>query len=126
MTVARGGALSPPFRLLSAPGRVLPSTSRQMPKTRSYPVQPLTRPRLLLICTRLRAGSTADTRCRYTVPLTRASTMSPTASLDASTGATSTRCRLRINGTIEEPVGRNSTVAPSATLTAIASSMPIR
>lgn len=39
--------------------------------------------------------------------------------------ATVTNWRLRIKGTIEEPLGRNSTVAPVATRTAIASSSPI-
>lgn len=37
-----------------------------------------------------------------------------------------TRCRLRIRGTIDEPLGRNSTLAPAATLPAAASSIPIQ
>ena len=36
-----------------------------------------------------------------------------------------TRCRLRIRGTIDEPLGRNSTVAPAATLPAAASNIPM-
>ncbi|GLW52248.1 hypothetical protein Kpho01_02590 [Kitasatospora phosalacinea] len=59
------------------------------------------------------------------MPETRASTTSPTASLSGSTGATETSWRLRISGTIEEPVGRNSTAAPAATRAATASSIPI-
>jgi hypothetical protein len=51
--------------------------------------------------------------------------MSPTSSFAGSTGATVTRCRLRIRGTIDEPLGRNSTVAPAATLAAAASSIPM-
>jgi hypothetical protein len=50
-------------------------------------------------------------------------TMSPTSSFAGSTGATLTRCRLRIKGTIDEPLGRNSTAAPAATLPA-ASNIP--
>ena len=107
------------------PALATPSTAMQIPNTRSWFVQPFTRPRLLLICTRLRAGSTEETRCRYTVPATRARTMSPMSSFVGSTGATTTACRLRIRGTIEEPVGLNPTVAPPATLPATASNMPI-
>lgn len=36
----------------SIPGRRTPSTRVQMPKTLAWLVRPLTRPRLLLICTR--------------------------------------------------------------------------
>ncbi|MCX5335662.1 MULTISPECIES: hypothetical protein [unclassified Streptomyces] len=43
-----------------------------------------------------------------------------------STGATTICCRLRISGTIGEPLGRNATVAPPATMPATASNAPIR
>src|SRR4051812_11687557 len=52
--------------------------------------------------------------------------MSPTWSFVGSTGATRTSSRLRINGIIEDPVGRNSTVAPPATRAATASIFPIQ
>src|SRR3954471_12317229 len=51
--------------------------------------------------------------------------MSPTSSRAGSTGATVTSWRLRISGTLEEPVGRNSTVAPAATRAATASMAPM-
>ncbi|MFJ1793326.1 hypothetical protein [Kitasatospora griseola] len=60
------------------------------------------------------------------MPATRASTMSPTVSSAGSTGATTTACRPRISGIIDEPLGLNSTVAPPATLAATPSSAPIR
>lgn len=41
-------------------------------------------------------------------------------------GATTTCWRLRINGAIEEPLGRNTTVAPPATLPTTASNAAIR
>src|SRR2546423_12035576 len=51
--------------------------------------------------------------------------MSPTSTRTGSTGATVTSWRLRINGTMEPPAGRKSTVAPPATRAAIMSSMPM-
>src|SRR5689334_13670632 len=51
--------------------------------------------------------------------------MSPTSTRPASTGATVTRSRLAISGTIDEPVGRKSTVAPADTRAAIASITPM-
>jgi hypothetical protein len=45
--------------------------------------------------------------------------------MPGSTGATVTNCRLRTNGTIDEPDGRKLTVAPAATLAANPSSIPI-
>src|SRR4051794_40780656 len=109
----------------ATPGRGVPSTATQIPYTRVHDVQPLALPRLLLICTRERAWSSADTRCRYIFPATRARTMSPTAILAGSTGATVTSWRLRISGTMEAPRGRNSTVAPCATFAAMLSIIPI-
>ena len=105
--------------------RDTPSTATQIPNTRSWLVQPFTRPRLLLIYTRFRVGSRDETRWRYTVPETRARTMSPTSSFAGSTGATTTDCRLRMRGTMEDPLGLNSTVAPPATLPATASNIPM-
>ncbi|GGY08331.1 hypothetical protein GCM10010299_09500 [Streptomyces tanashiensis] len=52
--------------------------------------------------------------------------MSPTSNFAGSTGTTTTCCGLRMNGTIDEPLGRKVTVAPPATLPAIASNAPIR
>jgi hypothetical protein len=51
--------------------------------------------------------------------------MSPTSTFVGSTGATVTNWRLRMSGIIEEPLGRNSTVRPSATRAAIPSNAPI-
>src|SRR2546430_4037187 len=59
------------------------------------------------------------------VPASRARTMSPASSLAGSAGATVTSWRLRISGTIEEPLGRKSTVDPAATRPAIESKIPI-
>jgi hypothetical protein len=59
-------------------------------------------------------------------PRDAARTMSPTSSFVGSAGATVTSCRLRISGTIDEPLGRSSIVAPAATLPAAESSNPPR
>ena len=57
---------------------------------------------------------------------TRARTMSSASTFAGSTGATATCRRLRMSGTIEEPLGRNVTVAPPAPLSATASKALIR
>src|SRR5262249_57568766 len=81
-----------------------------LPKMPFPPTQPLTRPRLFPIWKRF--PWIAFTRCRYCLPLTLHSTMSPTWRVAGATGSTVHSWPDSILPFIEFPLGRNCTVSP--------------
>ena len=81
------------------------------PKIPLGPIHPFTKPLLFPIWKRL--PLIALTMCRYSLPRTLQSTMSPTESVEESTGATVQSWPDSILPFIDEPRGRNDTVSPA-------------